>query len=288
MLQGRVLARCPSCRQTFSTDRTGTQDCPKCGKPLLVPEPPAAELVASPPAEQVPAAGGTPWERRKELGLWPAWSQTIWQALFEPVKLFRAARLDQGSSQLRFAVLTGGVFLALSQILDRVLQNYMPSQAERLKQAQEQLRALGVPASIEKLFKSSAEPNSIPVTLLIACLSPLVMLLFTYANAGITHGFALLLGQSKRGFPATFAACAYGVAPMVLLAIPGCGGVLALVWTIVLTGVGLKETHQIKSGGAAATVVAPYLLICCFGCASIFAVITLFGGALQQAMGRGQ
>ena len=74
-------------------------------------------------------------------------------------------------------------------------------------------------------------------------------------------GFALLLGQSKRGFPASFAACAYGVAPMVLLAIPGCGGVLALVWTIVLTGVGLKETHQIKSGGAAATVVAPYLLI---------------------------
>src|SRR5256885_13474884 len=43
VLEGAVLARCPSCRNTFSTDRPGRQDCPVCGKPLVVPEPPAVQ-----------------------------------------------------------------------------------------------------------------------------------------------------------------------------------------------------------------------------------------------------
>src|SRR2546423_11473996 len=58
VLKGRVLARCPNCRNTFSTDRAGRQDCPVCGKPLVVPDqqPPAAPA-APPPADAPPLAG---------------------------------------------------------------------------------------------------------------------------------------------------------------------------------------------------------------------------------------
>src|SRR5438093_5506911 len=76
VLEGPVLVRCPSCRNTFSTEGTGLQDCPVCGKPLLVPESPVSvstgpqsslQAGADPSVEQ-----GTPWERRAELGPWRA------------------------------------------------------------------------------------------------------------------------------------------------------------------------------------------------------------------------
>src|SRR5205823_9571322 len=118
VLEGAVLARCPSCRNTFSTDRTGRQDCPVCGKPLVVPEQPSgapapqAEIVSE---KQPP--GGTPWENRAQLSLVAAWAQTVQQALFEPATLFASARLDRGAAQLGFAVLTGSVFSAVGQAL---------------------------------------------------------------------------------------------------------------------------------------------------------------------------
>src|SRR5947207_3236571 len=110
-----MLARCPSCRNTFSTDRAGRQDCPICGKPLVVPEQ-AAGSSPLPPSETPPASpSGTPWERRAELGLVAGWAQTVQQVLFEPARLFAAARLDRGSAQLGFAVLTAIVFGAIGQ-----------------------------------------------------------------------------------------------------------------------------------------------------------------------------
>src|SRR5258708_24766359 len=119
VLESGVLARCPSCRNTFSTDRTGRQDCPLCGKPLVVPEQPPAVLAATPADGPQQAPAGTPWERREEPGLVRAWAQAIQQALFEPGKLFASARLDRGSAQLGFAVLTSSVFCALGQIFAR-------------------------------------------------------------------------------------------------------------------------------------------------------------------------
>ena len=44
-----------------------------------------------------------------------------------------------------------------------------------------------------------------------------IVLVALYANAAVTHVFALLLGQNKRGFAATFTACAYAFAPLALL-----------------------------------------------------------------------
>lgn len=247
-----MLARCPSCRNTFSTDRTGTQECPACGKPLIVPEAPAP----APRAELLEGGAGTPWERRAELGFWSAWGQTLQQALFEPSRLFASARLDRGPAQLGFAVLTTSVFSAVGQIFDRLLrarmQGYYDQVAAQLKLSPDMLKAVAV----------SDSPGWF-VALLLAL--PLFVLLFLYANAAVTHFFALIMGQAKRGFAATFAACAYASAPLVLLAIPGCGAIVGAVWLVVLTGVGLKQTHRISSGGAAGATLAPYLLICCLG-----------------------
>lgn len=281
-----MLARCPNCRETFSTDRTGLQDCPHCRKPLVVPgaapeAPPQQPSFVPPQAGgPEPGGGGTPWERRDRLGAFEAWKQTVWQALFEPGKLFESARLDRGPAQLGFAVLTGGVFSIIGQLLERAL---FAGQREQVMKMIESVQREGakVPPFIQKMLTQSAE-SSWAQTILIALLAPAFVFILVYLNAAVTHGFALLLGQARRGFPATFAAATYSLAPLVLLVIPGCGSLAALIWIIVLTGVGLKITHGIGSGGAAAVALAPYLILCCGGCA-----VAIAAGAAFSRMGGG-
>jgi len=273
-----VLARCPSCRNTFSTERAGRQNCPVCGKPLVVPEqtgaPPAAPQGEAPDADE----SGTPWERREELGLVAAWVQTVQQALFEPGRLFRSARLDRGAAQLGFALLTSSIFWALGQLLERLL---LAGQREQMRRLIESMSGAQLPPVARRLLETQtlSSPGAV---LAFTLLTPVISFLLIYLNAAVTHGFALLLGQAKRGFAATFAACAYACAPLVLLAVPGCGSFIAAVWLIVLTGIGLKETHRISAGGAVASVLAPYLLFCCLG------IVASFGLAmtLRQALGQ--
>ena len=60
---------------------------------------------------------------------------------------------------------------------------------------------------MKKMIDTQAAANSWPVVIGLSLLTPLFSYIFIYLNAAVTHAFALLLGQSKRGFPATFAAC---------------------------------------------------------------------------------
>jgi hypothetical protein len=116
----------------------------------------------------------------------------------------------------------------------------------------------------------------------VALLAPLFAVVFIYLNAGVTHLFGKLIGDAKKDFDSTFAAAAYACAPVVLVAIPGCGGIVALVWTIVLTGVGMHLMHGMTPGRAVASVLGPYLFICCSCCA----LSALAGGTLMRAMGQ--
>ena len=272
-----MLARCPSCRNTFSTERSGRQECPACGKPLVVPE--QAAVLATPDEAATPQ--GTPWERRAELGTLRAWGQTISQALLEPGRLFASARIERTSDHLWFAVATMSVFWAMGQVLERALLTGEREQMQRL------LGSISsnpdVSPMLKRMIDTTGAANAWPVVIGLALLTPVFSFVVVYLNAAVTHGFALLLGQSKRGFPATFAACAYSCAPLVLLAVPACGSTIGVIWLVVLTGIGLKQTHRISSGGAAATVLTPYLLLCCLilavGGAMALVVRNVMGGA---------
>ena len=219
-----MLARCPSCRNTFSTDRPGRQDCPICGKPLVVPEP-AAVVPARDAAARAEEPAGTPWERRGELGFWTGWLQTLQQALLEPGKLFASARRDRGAAQLGFAVLTTSAFWAIGQIFERLLLGGQREQMRRLVESMSRNRDLG--PMLRRMIEVQTQASSPAWVVALVVLTPLFSLVFLYLNAAVTHGVAALLGQARRGFPATFAACAYACAPLALLAW-ALGGAIAL------------------------------------------------------------
>jgi Yip1 domain len=279
MLEGRVLARCPSCRNTFSTERPGRQDCPVCGKPLVVPDLPPVEASApgdatGPDVSGHPAPPGTPWERRSELGFVKAWASTVSQALFEPSRLFRAVRIENGGAHVGFAVLTTSTFAILNELIGRVAVS-----PERVRGM---LSAGQLPAGVDVDRLLSFLYPSTPWFIARLVATPILVLAAVYLSALVTHGFALLLRQSKRGFAATLAASAYGFAPAVLFAVPACGGIIAVVWIAVLTGIGLKQLHGIGSGGAAASVLLPYALICCGGCGVLFVVASAMMRTMAQ------
>jgi hypothetical protein len=259
-----VLARCPSCRNTFSTDHSGRQVCPVCQKPLIVPEP--APL---PQAEIVDAPAGTPWERRGELGFGSAWFRTVQQALLEPGKLFASARLDRGPAQLGFAVLTASAASIVGQLLGRLLSGNQSAFLE------EMLSRVPPESALLPLLRAAVHSRDTGRFALLLALTPLFSALFLYLNAAVTHGVAVLIGQSKRGFPATFAACAYSSAPLVLSAVPACGGTIGVVWLVVLTGIGMKIVHGISPTGAVASVLLPYGACCC-----LFTAVSMLGIAM--------
>src|SRR5205085_2370529 len=134
-----------------------------------------------------------------------------------------------------------------------VLQRMLPAAAENPN----------VGPMLRKMMELQARAASPAMIVAFAAVTPLFAFVLLYLNAAVTHAVAALLRQAKRGFAATFAACAYGCAPLVLLAIPECGSIVAVIWLVVLTGIGMKVTHGISAGGAAAAVLVPYFVLCC-------------------------
>ena len=151
-----MLARCPSCRNTFSTDRAGRQICPVCAKPLVVPEPPSAST--EPRAELVSEPAGTPWERRAELGFWTGLLQTLQQALLEPAKLFASARLDGGRAQLGFAVLVTSVSWSISQLFEGLLLSGQREQMRALLESVSQNPDL--PLFLQRMIEGQMQPSA--------------------------------------------------------------------------------------------------------------------------------
>jgi hypothetical protein len=228
----------------------------------------------------VAAGPGTPWERRAELGFWTAWSRTLQLALLEPGRLFESARLDKGASQLGFAVLTVSVFWSVGQLIEQLLLRGQRDQLRRMLGTLS--RNPDVAPMLQRMIDAQLQISSPGWVIALALFTPALTLVFVYLNAALTHGVAALLGQAKRGFPATFAACAYACAPLVLLALPACGSIVGVIWVIVLTSIGMKVTHRISTGAAAASVLAPYFVLCCV----MFLAMGSLAMALRGAAGR--
>ena len=76
-----------------------------------------------------------------------------------------------------------------------------------------------------------------------------------------------LLKSAPRGFDATLTTVAYASGMYLLEAIPMCGWLVALVWFVVVTILGLSESQRAGPLKAALAVFSPLLLacLCCCG-----------------------
>ena len=80
----------------------------------------------------------------------------------------------------------------------------------------------------------------------------------------------MLVGGADKGFEATARVCSYAQASQLAQVIPFCGGLLSLVWSLILLIVGLSTAHGISRGKAAVAVILPVVLCCAFLVAMTF------------------
>jgi hypothetical protein len=110
--------------------------------------------------------------------------------------------------------------------------------------------------------------------------TPLVALIVLFIWSAIVHLMLTLLGGANRGFGATLRVMCYSQTTQLATVLPGIGGLIGIVWRLILEGVGLAEAHKTEGWKAALAIVLP-LVLCCV-CAVFGAV--LFGAAVAQAI----
>jgi hypothetical protein len=216
----------------------------------LPPAPPASAPSYWPP-DPDPARNGPPWEH---TGPWlTRFVRTVQPALLEPTAFFRTMRRTGGlGAPVLFSVLgtlLGGAVAVAYQLMFAMLGSGFGASSALREQA------------MVSLFTSSCFIVLVPVAALVGM----------FIAAAIYHVMLLLLGDARRPFETTMRVVGYGHGSTALLnVIPVCGGVIGAVWAIVITIIGLSQSHEISTGKAATAVLLPAVL-CCLVSLAVFA-----------------
>jgi hypothetical protein len=111
-------------------------------------------------------------------------------------------------------------------------------------------------------------------------LAPVLAFIGIYLVAAVVHLMLLLFKAAPRGFDATLTVVAHAAGLNLLLAIPGCGGLVAMIWWLVVLIIGLGEAQRCGPGKAVAAVLTPAIALCLCCCG----IIGLGAGGFVQAM----
>jgi hypothetical protein len=109
-------------------------------------------------------------------------------------------------------------------------------------------------------------------------LMPLFVAIALFIHTCILHLMLLIIGEGKGGFEATFRLLCYAHTADLANIVPFCGGLLSLVWFVVLQVIGLAETHRCSYAKAALAVFLPILLCC--ACVAVLLTMGVGAGIL--------
>lgn len=108
-------------------------------------------------------------------------------------------------------------------------------------------------------------------------LAPLLTPVGLLIGAGISHLFVMLFVRpSNAGYWATFRVFCYVAATSLVSWIPVLGGLVALVWGIVLPIFGIREMHATTTGRAALVVLIPVAIVILLVALVAFSVLMAF------------
>ena len=237
--------------------------CPQCGAPTA-PEAPVVTFTPRPP-EPPPIVGplrdGPPWERRGSFLDLGAMGRTIGGVLLDAPNTFRTMKRDGGVAAppvllaARCRLLLGG--RGLGRCPGTVLFRFGGGEANPLYEM------IGM------------EPGTL--MMLQVLMAPVLCVLVWFIWSGIAHLFLMLVGGARSSFETTLRVMAYAMgATAVFQLVPICGGLIGLLWGLVVEIIGLAEAHETSTGRAAAAVLLP-IVLCCL-CVVIGALVAVAMG----------
>lgn len=212
-------------------------------------------------APVLPAAtgAGLPWERRSELGFGRAWFETVSLLITKPSDAFAMMRPEGGMTDPLVFALIGGCAGSIVSLIFQGLFQSIPGFSSR--NALFDLAGLGPWGLI----------------LIYAALMPILLIIGLFVGSGVLHLGLMLVGGANRSFETTFRVACYTMGSANLFSmVPVCGGVVAMVYQIVLECIGLARVHQTTTGKALMAIFLP-LIVCCGICLIIGVVLGGFG-----------
>lgn len=236
-------------------------------EPHLSPPPPP------PPPPGGGAGSGLPWEERERHGAGAAFVETAKLFITDPVQGFaRAKRRGDLFSPIAFAVVLGWIGIAVQTLWSLAFGS---SLADLLPPDMRQASGLGF------AFETFG-------TIVQLVLAPVFILIFLFIGSGIVHLMLMLVGgtkDSEAGFEGTLRALCYSSVSQLGSLVPFAGGLIAMVWAIVLETIGLAALHRTSYGKAVAAILLP-LAICCVCVVFAFgSIVALLAGAAASGAG---
>ncbi|MEW6360145.1 MAG: YIP1 family protein [Planctomycetota bacterium] len=249
-------APCPFCGQFILIEPGDVGmpiSCPHCRQMIqVVRHAPTGRLVLQ-PGEQGPHIEPIPWENRQALGFLTALWRTFKEVVFSPTQFYRRMR-PYGLGDAILYILVIGLFVAVGSVLQQSSWQYLAQRVATLT------RPPGAPAPLPM-------PQSLGVLgyAIMVLLMPLIQVLSMFIASAIVHVVLMVLGGANQGYENTCRVLSYGSGAHVFGLIPICG-IIAPIWFLVVTTIGLRETNRIGTGKAflaAFTPLALALLCCC-------------------------
>ena len=134
-------------------------------------------------------------------------------------------------------------------------------------------------AQFDRIAPFMQKPGAVQLTLGLV-ITPLVALIVLFIWSAIVHLVLTVLGGANGGFATTLRVMCYAQTTQLAVVVPGLGGLIAVVWRLILEIVGLATAHKTEGWKAAVAVLLP-LLLCC---ACLVAGAVAFGAAVGQAL----
>jgi hypothetical protein len=242
--------------------------CPHCGKEVADNQvycQYCGVLLAEPAVRVSGERSRTAWEDRESLGFLTGLLRTLRETVFSPSQFFKKMSVTGGlTDPLLYAMIVGMAGLTFFYFWDVLLHN--------------PLRSYMTPE-----LRAAADRNLISTigTVVVAVLTPFVLIFWLFLVSGMLHIFLLVVRGGRAGFEATFRVVSYSISPFVFLIIPVCGMPITSLWIMTLAIIGLKQTHEISGGKAAFAVLFPFI----FCCGLLILAIVVFMSAVAASFG---
>lgn len=251
--------KCPQCGEEFQADTEGRYHCPHCENTLAI---------------HLHVHGKIPWETWREKGRLSAFIETWKKVMTNPVGFFKRVP-KHGNFVL--PLYYGMVCQSIAIILMWSYQAGFHSIPAILDYG----AAFGGYGRWTFSFDWSTLFVFLMVLVVIAPLFAIIGLSFMSA---VFHLCLKIFGGARGGYETTFRAICYASSAQILGVVPIVGGVVAGVWSLVLSIIGLKEIHQTTYSRAVIAVILPVLTCCGF---IVLVVAAVFGAAIGAWMSEG-
>ena len=177
---------------------------------------------------------------------------TLWSVLFDAPKAFRRMIRDAGlGGPILYFLILGTIFGWVGMMWEAMFSAALGDMGA----------AFGMGGSEMQQYMAAYDTPLFRVAQ--ALFLPAFLLIFYFIIAAVLHLMMMIVGGANQPFETTARVLAYASGSTAIFQIlPVCGGLIGLVWSLVVNIIGLAEAHETTMGRAVAAVLLPVFLCC--------------------------